>query len=146
MQCTKCMEERMESMFRIKPTPSNPMYRYKTCIPCERLATKTHQQNNPEYWRKVNKKSYRRWSPEYRKYRITLSLLRHRRIKQSIPLWAEKNAIIEFYRNRPEGYHVDHIVPLNGKTVSGLHVLANLQYLPAAENLSKSNKFVAEEH
>ena len=38
--------------------------------------------------------------------------------------------------------HVDHIIPLKGKLVSGLHVAANLQVLTETANKAKGNSFV----
>jgi hypothetical protein len=41
----------------------------------------------------------------------------------------------------PSDWHIDHITPLQGKFVSGLHIPSNLQLLPKTDNLSKTNKF-----
>lgn len=57
------------------------------------------------------------------------------------PSWADLDKIKEFYINCPEGTHVDHIIPLQGELVSGLHVLENLQYLSQHDNCAKHNKF-----
>jgi hypothetical protein len=58
-----------------------------------------------------------------------------------IPKWADLKAVETFYKNCPKGYEVDHIIPLQGKDASGLHVLNNLQYLTKSENSKKGNKF-----
>lgn len=60
---------------------------------------------------------------------------------QRVPKWANTSAIKQFYINCPIGYEVDHVIPLRGKLVSGLHCETNLQYLLKAENASKGSSF-----
>ena len=71
--------------------------------------------------------------------------LRYARKKNRTPKWLTKedmNKIKEIYNNRPNGYEVDHIIPLCSKNVSGLHIPENLQYLKAEINRTKNNKFI----
>jgi hypothetical protein len=74
---------------------------------------------------------------------------RQAKIANAFPQWANSKEIAKFYtlakaieKYTGEKYHVDHIVPLRGKYVSGLHVPENLCILPASENLRKSNKWL----
>lgn len=62
------------------------------------------------------------------------------------PNWYEQEEIQEVYIKCPEGYQVDHELPLKGELVSGLHVLGNLQYLTIEENLSKGNRIDLDEY
>ncbi len=65
-----------------------------------------------------------------------------------LPPWADKDAIADVYRHAKElraigvDCHVDHIVPLRGKTVSGLHTHNNLRVVLASENLKKNAKLI----
>ena len=60
--------------------------------------------------------------------------------RNALPQWANIVRINEFIASCPPGFDVDHILPLAGKNVCGLHVLENLQFLPKADNCSKHNK------
>jgi hypothetical protein len=66
---------------------------------------------------------------------------------QQMPTWADHEAIAAVYleaqrlREAGQDVHVDHIVPLQGRRVRGLHVHYNLQILPSRINLVKSNHF-----
>lgn len=66
---------------------------------------------------------------------------RRAELKKKVPKWANLEEIKQFYLNCPEGYEVDHIIPLVNDDVSGLHTIENLQYLTGEENRKKSNKF-----
>jgi hypothetical protein len=59
--------------------------------------------------------------------------------KLRIPKFGQED-IYEFYNNCPSKKTIDHIIPLCGKKVSGLHVRWNLQYLSGSQNSSKNNR------
>ena len=61
------------------------------------------------------------------------------KLKNQTPDNVNKKALQEFYLNCPEGYEVDHIIPVSK---GGLHCLSNLQYLTISENRKKSNKIL----
>jgi len=78
--------------------------------------------------------------------------MRRARKIQRTPPWLSKehhDSMLEMYelsrkitKDTGVKHDVDHIIPLNGKNVSGLHVPWNLQIIPAHENRKKSNKVI----
>lgn len=79
-----------------------------------------------------------------RGYKVYKCAKRRAEKAQRTPKWLtdwDWQMIKEIYQFCPPNFEVDHIIPLNGKNVSGLHVPENLQYLYKPIHMPKSNKF-----
>lgn len=104
-----------------------------------------------DYWAKNKDKmkaARKKWSTENAHVIRHLNATRKSHIKRATPQWADMNEIKAVYAEAERltaltgvQHHVDHIVPLKGEMVCGLHVHWNLRPLPWRENVSKKNKF-----
>jgi hypothetical protein len=155
--CTKCKSEKEVSQFY---RHSGGLYGVKSqCKVCVNARNSAYLKNNPDVRAKVSKKQEQREEvKDYRKLyqKTNRGLFRHYNMKRyakkksASPPWLTQehlDKIAGFYYHARDcelvsgqPYHVDHIVPLQGKDVCGLHVPWNLQVLPSDVNQSKSNK------
>lgn len=109
---------------------------YSNCLKCNAIMEKTRK--NKKYCSRKCSASYnRKPSPNAKEYR-RLRKRAETKAKLNCVSWSE---IRKFMTNKPEGCHVDHIIPLNHEKVCGLHVPWNFQYLKAKDNIKKSNSF-----
>jgi hypothetical protein len=133
----------------------------KTCCDCANAtANKTKTKNRKKYtqssvdWLRQNPKKSAVYSRKYglkNKGNRNLWTANYRSAKdERQPSWLNAGHLFEMesiynycaaLRSAGLDYHVDHIVPLRGNTVSGLHVPWNLQVITGAENMSKGNCF-----
>lgn len=108
--------------------------------------SKLYAEQNPEK-RKVSTKVYR----DANKAKGAEAVRRRQaRLLQRTPSWLTADDVwfmsqayeLAALRTKVFGFawHVDHVLPLKGKLVSGLHTPYNLQVIPALDNLRKSNK------
>ena len=91
---------------------------------------------------------HKQWREDNPEKIARLRIIRKIAIKQQCPDWADREAIRAIYleaqrltRITGEPHEVDHIIPLQGKYVRGLHIENNLQILTARDNAIKHNKF-----
>jgi len=157
--CYKCkIEKPINEFSKSKREKDGLQSSCKVCVKEYRQANKDRTYKyNKEYnlankeeivkqrigYRLENKEKIAKYNKEYRlankgKLNANANL---RRCKQATPSWVDYEWMELIYVNCLEGYEVDHTLPINNKTVCGLNVPWNLQYLTKAENIKKRSKY-----
>ena len=97
-------------------------------------------------WRVANRVRYlaqlKEWREQNHAYINEYASRRRGAVGMQTPGWANVVLMREIYAcAKVIGWHVDHVVPLKGRLVSGLHTPLNLRIVPPAANRAKSNRF-----
>jgi hypothetical protein len=106
---------------------------------------------NVDRWQAANKNKVaeilRRWKRRNAAHVNAENSKRKAALLRATSLWANQDLIRGFYVRAQQltketgvEHHVDHIVPLKSKLVSGLHVEFNLRVIPAIQNEAKGNR------
>ena len=122
-------------------------YPHNQCRECSSKLSAEWIQNNKERAREIAREvGKRRYQTPERKAWLSL-----RRKKMYKPEWDQELTLLVTeeaqdlctlrYNASEIKWHIDHIIPVNGKIVSGFHIWSNLQVIPAKLNLEKSNAF-----
>lgn len=170
MRCSCCKEEKDEALFSRSSNSRGRNYWCKQCQKehnkewmtknkehrkkyelSYRTQNKETRSATKQKWDVANKKhrqNYRKLNSAYYRERAQYRYCRQR---NATPKWLTKTDIQkikelhwladDLQKVSGETYHVDHIVPILGDNVCGLHVPWNLQVLPADINVAKNNSF-----
>lgn len=152
--CSRCKELKPTSEF-YKNSLSKDGLSYQ-CVACRKSYYESNKQKHSEKMKEhyaQNHQSYKdrakRWKSKNRAKHNASCMERHVLKVSRSPEWAKELTDLvcsEAYDKAKRlsdltgvPYEVDHIVPLRGKTVCGLHIYSNLQVIPASENRSKKH-------
>lgn len=145
VECTRAMTLRW-SKNNTAEIRARKLERYPDLAQREAARTAAYRERNPEVIRAYKKQ----WlaTPKGKAQNAAYASKRRAQELQRTPPWADVASTQQIFAEAVElteftgiEWHVDHVIPLQGKLVSGLHVRENLQLLPAIENMRKHNKF-----
>ena len=154
--CCDCKQVKPESEFHRSVRHGGFSPRCKVCgIQYGKiwyLANKERKQTYDAKRRAEKRHLYRaaskRWRENHPGLKNADTQTRRAILRGAMPKWANKFYISEIYdlaalRTKLLGqkWVVDHVIPLRGKYVSGLHIETNLRVIPESANLAKGNSF-----
>lgn len=134
------------------------------CLSCRAEHLKSWREQNPGKVKQHNalqyekhadkiKENVRKWGKKNPVKVFANSRANYSKRRMRLPKWLtpddrwmiEQAYELAALRSKMFGFswHVDHVLPLQGKLVSGLHTPYNLQVIPWVDNVRKANKFEA---